>query len=78
VIGPVRLALVVTVEALPAVAALRLATWVVEDTTSGGVPVTTVEVSCPETLKLVPVAAPITGVIRVGEVFITNVDPVPV
>jgi hypothetical protein len=45
VIGPVRLAFVVTVSAVPAVAALRLATWVVEDTTKGAVPVATVEVN---------------------------------
>jgi hypothetical protein len=40
--------------------------------------VTTVEASCPETLKDVPVATPMTGVTRVGEVFMTNVLPVPV
>jgi hypothetical protein len=32
----------------------------------------------PVVLRLDPVAAPIFGVTRVGEVFITNVDPVPV
>lgn len=64
--------------AVPDVAAFRLATCVVEETTSGAVPVDTVEVSCPDTLKLVPVAAPITGVVRVGLACMTNVDPVPV
>jgi len=58
--------------------ALRLAILVVLLTTSGAVPVATVEVNCPVTTKLVPVAVPITGVTRVGEVFITNVVPVPV
>jgi len=58
--------------------ALRLAILVVLLTTSGAVPVATVEVNCPVTIKLVPVAVPITGVTRVGEVFITNVVPVPV
>jgi len=58
--------------------ALRLATLVVLLTTSGAVPVATVEINCSLTLRLVPVAAPITGVTKVGEVFITNVVPVPV
>lgn len=48
-----------------------------EETTKGAVPVATVEVSCPETLRLVPVAAPIAGVTRVGEVANTT-DPEPV
>ena len=48
------------------------------ETTSGAVPDATVDVSCPLTLRLVPVAAPITGVVNVGLVLITNVVPVPV
>jgi len=67
---------VVAVTALPPM--LKLATGVVEVTTKGAVPVATVEVNCPLTLKLVPVAVPITGVTRVGVLFITNVVPVPV
>ena len=63
---------------LVAVATFRFGTSVVEVTTRGGVPVATVDVSCPVTLRLVPVAAPITGVTSVGEVFITKVEPVPV
>ena len=73
---PVRLALVVTVAALPPI--LKFVTGVVEVTTSGAVPVATVEVNEPVRLRLVPVAAPITGVTKVGEVFITKVLPVPV
>ena len=76
VTSPVRLALVVTVAALPPI--LKLATGVVEVTINGAVPVATVEVNEPVRLRLVPVAAPITGVTRVGEVFITKVLPVPV
>lgn len=57
--------------------ALRLATLVVLLTTKGAVPVVTVEVNCPLTLRLVPVAAPITGVTRVGDVDNTTL-PVPV
>ena len=56
---------------------LKLATGVVEVTTKGAVPMATVEVNWPETLKLVPVAAPITGVTKVGEVANTT-EPVPV
>lgn len=67
----------VALVAVPAVAAFRLATWVVEDTTRGAVPVATVEVSCPDTLRLVPVAAPMTGVTRVG-VFENTTFVVPV
>ena len=81
VIGPVRFALVVTVPAVVAVAAfppiLKFATGVVETTVKGAVPVATVELSCPVTDKLVPVAAPITGVTSVGEVENTAA-PVPV
>ena len=72
---PVRLAFVVTVAALPPI--LKLATGVVEFTTIGAVPVATVEVNEPVTLRLVPVAAPITGVTRVGEVANTA-TPEPV
>jgi len=87
VIGPVRLALVVTVDANVAVAAfppiLRLATGVVEVTTSGAVPSAIVEitwlpVTFPVNARDVPVAAPMFGVTSVGDVFITNVLPVPV
>ena len=76
VTSPVRLALVVTVAAFPPI--FKLATGVVEVTISGEVPVATVEVNDPVKLRLVPVAAPITGVTRVGEVSITNLEPVPV
>jgi hypothetical protein len=44
--------------------ALRFGTFVVLDTTRGAVPVTTVDVNCPLTLRLVPVAAPIFGVVK--------------
>ena len=44
VIGPVKLALVVTVAALPPI--LKLATGVVEVTTNGAVPIAIVEVNC--------------------------------
>jgi hypothetical protein len=47
VMGPVRLALVVTVSASAARAAYRLATCVAEATTNGAVPVASVLVSCP-------------------------------
>lgn len=50
--------------------ALRLATLVVLVTTSGAVPMARVDVSCPVTLRLVPVAAPITGVTSVGLVIV--------
>ena len=66
---------VVAVAAFPPI--LKLATGVVEVTTNGAVPVGTVEVNWPETLKLVPVAAPITGVTKVGDVAKTT-EPVPV
>ena len=56
---------------------LKLATGVVEVITKGAIPVATVEVNCPETLKLVPVASPKTGVIKVGEVASTTL-PFPV
>ena len=72
---PVRLALVVTVAALPPI--LKFVTGVVDVTTNGAVPVATVEVNEPVRLRLVPVAAPITGVTRVGEVAKTA-TPVPV
>ncbi len=58
--------------------AFRFATLVVLETANGAVPVDTVEVNCPLTLRLVPVAAPITGVTNVGLMLITNVEPVPV
>ncbi len=92
-IGPVKFAFVVTFVAVVAVVAkvavaafppiLRFATGVVEATVNGAVPVATFEmitgaVRLPDVVKLVPVATPITGVTRVGEVFITKVLPVPV
>jgi len=67
VTSPVKLALVVTVDAVVAVAAfppiLKLATGVVEVTTKGAVPVATVEVNCvperfPEAATEVGVIAP--------------------
>jgi len=81
VIGPVRFALVVTDAAVPPI--LRLATGVVEVTVNGAVPVATVDISTgavklPVVVRLVPVAAPILGVTKAGEVFITKVFPVPV
>jgi len=96
VIGPVRLALVITVFAVKAVVAvvakvavaalppiLRFATGVVEVTTSGAVPSAIVEitwlpVTFPVNARDVPVDAPMFGVTSVGDVFITNVLPVPV
>jgi len=93
VIGPVRFAFVVTFVAVVAVVAkvavaafppiLRFATGVVEATVNGAVPVATFDtitgaVKLPDVVKLVPVATPMTGVISVGEVFITKVLPVPV
>ena len=64
--------------------AFKLATFVVLETTKGAVPVATVLVNCPDTLREVPVAAPITGVTSVGDVARTTepepvevVDPVP-
>ncbi len=77
VVSSVIVALVALV-AVPAVAAFKLATCVVLDTTSGAVPVATVDVSCPVTFKEDPVAAPIFGVTKVGPLLTTNVDPVPV
>ena len=72
---PVKLAFVVTVAAFPPI--FKLATGVVDVTTNGAVPVATVDVSCPVTLKLVPVAAPNTGVTNVGDVASTATpDPV--
>jgi hypothetical protein len=56
--------------------ALRLGTLVVLETTSGAVPVATVDVSWPDTERLVPVAAPMIGVTRVGDVASTT-PPVP-
>ena len=91
--GPVKFAFVVTFVAVVAVVAkvavaalppiLRFATGVVEATVNGAVPVATVDtctgaVKLPVVVKLVPVATPMTGVTRVGEVFITKVLPVPV
>lgn len=58
--------------------AFKFATFVVLVTTSGDVPVATVDVNCPLTLKLIPVAAPIFGVTNVGPVSTTNFEPVPV
>jgi hypothetical protein len=58
-------------------AVYKLATSVVDVTARGAVPVATVEVSCPDTERLVPVAAPITGVVSVGDVAKTSA-PVPV
>ena len=87
VIGPVKLAFVVTEPAVVAVAAfppmLRLATGVVEVTVNGAVPRATVETTTgalkfPVVVRLVPVATPIFGVTRVGVALITNVLPVPV
>ena len=52
---------VVAVPAKPAVAAFRLATWVVEDTTRGAVPVATVEINCPVTLAFPAVTLPVTA-----------------
>ena len=75
VIGPVKFALVVTVAALPPI--FKFATGVVDVTINGAVPVATVDVIDPLTFKLVPVAAPIFGVTKVGEVLITTF-PVPV
>ena len=66
---------VVAVAALPPI--FKLATGVVEVTTNGAVPVATVEVNWPDTLKLVPVATPNTGVTKVGDVAKTT-EPVPV
>ena len=81
VIGPVKFAFVVTDAAVPPI--LKLATGVVEATVNGAVPVATVDtctgaVKLPVVVRLVPVAAPIFGVTRAGEVFITKVLPVPV
>jgi hypothetical protein len=45
--------------------AFRFGTLVVLVTTRGGVPIATVDVNCPVTLRLVPVAAPIDGVVSV-------------
>jgi hypothetical protein len=81
------LASVVTVVANVAVAALppifRFATGVVDVTVNGAVPVATVEIKTgaeifPVVVRLVPVAAPIFGVINVGDVSMTNFVPVPV
>ena len=84
VIGPVKLALVATllaVAAFPPI--LKLATGVVEVTVKGAVPLATVDtrtgaLKFPEVVKLVPVATPMFGVTRLGEVAITKVLPVPV
>jgi len=93
VIGPVKFAFVVTVPAVVALVArvavaafppiLKLATGVVEATVNGAVPVATVDTSvkpvkAPVAVTLVPLATPRTGVTNVGEVFITNTEPVPV
>jgi hypothetical protein len=65
----------VAVEEFPPM--FKLATGVVDVTTNGGKPVAKVEVNCPVTFKLVPVATPRTGVTRVGEVANTRA-PEPV
>lgn len=64
--------------------AFKFGIFVVDDTTKGGVPVVTVDVSCPLTDNDVPVAAPMFGVVKVGEVCnttlpepVAEVDPVP-
>jgi hypothetical protein len=57
--------------------AFKFGIFVVEETTKGGVPVVTVDVSWPVTDKDVPVAAPMFGVVSVGEVCKTT-DPDPV
>ena len=81
VIGPVRLALVVTVPAVVAksdTATCRLGTNVVLLTINGLTPVATLLCNCPVTLNETPVAAPMFGVISVGPLFITKVLPIPV
>ena len=93
VIGPVKLAFVVTLAAVVALVAnvavaalppmLKFATGVVDTTVNGAVPVATFDtktgaVKLPVVVRLVPVAAPITGVTKVGEVFITKILPAPV
>ena len=60
-----------------AVAACKLATSVVDVTTNGAVPIAAVEFSWPLTVKLVPVAAPILGVVKIGEIALTTL-PVPI
>lgn len=83
-IGPVKLALVVTLVAVAAFPPiLRLATGVVEVTVNGAVPVAIVDTTTgalkfPVVVRLVPVAAPMFGVTRLGEAAITKVLPVPV
>jgi hypothetical protein len=62
---------------------LKFATGVVDATVKGAVPVATVDTSTgalklPVVVRLVPVAAPIFGVTKAGDVFITKVLPVPV
>ena len=66
----------VAVNALPPI--LKLLTGVVEVTEKGAIPVAWLETSCPESIKLVPVATPIVGLIKTGLVSITNLLPVPV
>jgi hypothetical protein len=63
--------------AVVAVAALKLATSVVEVTTRGAVPVAIVDVNCPVTERLVPVASPMIGEVSVG-VLAKTIAPVPV
>jgi hypothetical protein len=72
---------VVAVKALPNI--LKLGTGVVEVTVKGDVPVDTVDtktgaVILPVVIKLIPVAAPISGVIKVGVFENTNEPAVPV
>jgi len=86
VTSPVKLALVVTVDAVVAVAAfppiLKLATGVVEVTTKGAVPVATVEVNCvperfPEATTEVGVMAPRLNVIAGAVVALATVPLTP-
>ena len=58
--------------AVVAVAAAKLATVVVDDTTNGAVPVATVDISCPVTAKLPALALPVA--FRVPD----TLTPVPV
>ena len=66
----------VAVAALPPI--FKLLTGVVEVTKKGAIPVAWLETSCPESIKLVPVATPIVGLINSGLVSITNLLPNPV
>ena len=72
---PATLDAVVALPALPAVAAFKLATWVVLETTNGAVPVATVLVICPDALTVVN--APVVGVVA-PTVPLILMDAVPV